>query len=230
MLAKSSRLQILDIDDKLDRDVKHDVQTCSTMVGIRQFDDNKVIEKALDLFWRQGLAATSMADLANATGVQRGSLYNAYGGKQELFLRAFDIYAARFLNAAHEAIDKPNARTALQAFFKVAIANMTNGSPSRGCLSTKTAAQGSSNDPSVQRRIARLLEELEGIVRTALSTAQVANGLRLPPEETALVVVTFTRGLAVMERVHRDPARLKRSAAALVKALTIDNKRGCRSG
>ncbi len=70
------------------------------MAGVRQFDEAAAMEAALSLFWRQGLAATSMPDLAGATGVQRGSLYNAYGDKEAIFLRAFDLYAERFLAAA----------------------------------------------------------------------------------------------------------------------------------
>ncbi|UQS88546.1 TetR/AcrR family transcriptional regulator [Pseudomonas chlororaphis subsp. piscium] len=50
----------------------------------------------LDVFWRKGWQSTSMADLAEAAEVQRGSLYHAYGGKEALFLLAFEAYATRF--------------------------------------------------------------------------------------------------------------------------------------
>ena len=67
------------------------------MVGARQFDEQEVIAIALDVFWRKGLHDATMQDLATATGVQRGSLYNAYGDKEAIFLRAFDQYAGQFL-------------------------------------------------------------------------------------------------------------------------------------
>ncbi|MCZ7153843.1 TetR/AcrR family transcriptional regulator, partial [Salmonella enterica] len=57
------------------------------MAGVRQFDEGLALDKALALFWQKGYAATSMQELAAATGVQRGSLYNAYGDKETLFLR-----------------------------------------------------------------------------------------------------------------------------------------------
>jgi TetR/AcrR family transcriptional regulator, transcriptional repressor for nem operon len=190
------------------------------MVGVRQFDESDVLEKALEVFWRQGLHATSMLDLAHASGVQRGSLYNAYGGKEEMFLRAFEIYAERFLNNVRKALDDPDPKRALQAFFKVAIANMTVGSPARGCLTTKTATELDRNEPRIQERLRRLLDDLEDIVRTALSSAQARKKMALPPAQAAQVIVTFTRGLAVMERVHQDPNRLNEGAAALIRALT----------
>jgi TetR/AcrR family transcriptional regulator, transcriptional repressor for nem operon len=157
--------------------------------------------------------------LAEATGVQRGSLYNAFGGKEELFLLAFDIYAENFLSAAREALNTPDPKRALQAFFKVAIANMIAGSPARGCLTTKTATELSQDEPRIQNKVRRLLSDLEDIIRAALSTPSAKGKLTLPPAQAAEVIVTFTRGLAVMERVHRDPKRLNENAAALVKAL-----------
>jgi TetR/AcrR family transcriptional repressor of nem operon len=191
------------------------------MVGVRQFDETTVLNTALDVFWRKGLHATSMLDLAEATGVQRGSLYNAYGGKEELFLLAFDIYAENFLGAAREALDNPDPKKALQAFFKVAIANMIAGSPAKGCLTTKTATELSSAEPRVQNKVRKLLSDLEDVIRTALTSGSAGRKLTLSPSQTAEVIVTFTRGLAVMERVHRDPERLSDNAAALVKALVV---------
>jgi TetR/AcrR family transcriptional regulator, transcriptional repressor for nem operon len=191
------------------------------MVGVRQFDETTLLNTALEVFWRKGLHATSMLDLAEATGVQRGSLYNAFGGKEELFLLTFDIYAETFLSAAREALDIPDTKRALQAFFKVAIGNMIAGSPARGCFTTKTATDLSQKEPRVQIRVRRLLSDLEDIVRTALSASSTNKKLTLSPAQAADVIVTFTRGLAVMERVHRDPKRLNESAAALIKALIV---------
>src|ERR1700748_1484100 len=114
-----------------------------SMVGVRQFDEQEVIALALDVFWRKGLNDATMQDLAEATGVQRGSLYNAYGDKEASFLRAFDRYAARFLEAAWTSLGGDEDEQALGRFFGTIIANMTAGTPARGCLTTKTAGDGS---------------------------------------------------------------------------------------
>jgi len=103
------------------------------MVGARQFDEREVIAIALDVFWRKGLHDATMQDLATATGVQRGSLYNAYGDKEAIFLRAFDRYAEQFLEKAGNALAQGNAAARLQKFLDAAITNMTSGSPPRGC-------------------------------------------------------------------------------------------------
>src|SRR5712692_2765828 len=99
------------------------------MVGVRQFDEQEVIAIALDVFWRKGLHDATMQDLASATGVQRGSLYNAYGDKEAIFLRAFDQYAGQFLETAGDALAKGDTAAArLRNFLDQAIVNMTSGS------------------------------------------------------------------------------------------------------
>ncbi|HEP8707206.1 TPA: TetR/AcrR family transcriptional regulator [Pseudomonas aeruginosa] len=189
------------------------------MAGVRQFDEEKLLAAVLEVFWNKGWQATSMADLAEAAEVQRGSLYHAYGGKEELFLLAFDLYARGFLDKAARALRGTDARSALLAFLDAAIGNMTSGDPPRGCLTTKTAAESVATGPRIQQRLRDLLTELRGIIVEALSAEPLRAGLALPPEEAAELLLTFTRGLAVIERIYHDPQRLRRSAMALVSIL-----------
>jgi TetR/AcrR family transcriptional repressor of nem operon len=189
------------------------------MSGVRQFEEEVVLEQALEVFRRKGLRATSMLDLARATGVQRGSLYHAYGGKEELFHLAYRRYGSRLLAAVASALDQPDARTALRRFFAVMVASMTAGAPSRGCLTTKTAVELGSSGQAVRTKLRKLLDELHEIVAAALSRPALRKALVVQPGDAARIVVTFTRGLAVMERVYRDRERLSETAEALVEAL-----------
>src|SRR4051812_41199008 len=58
----------------------------------REFDENAVVQLAMELFWQRGYTATSIQDLVDALGIQRGSLYAAYGSKEALLLRALACY------------------------------------------------------------------------------------------------------------------------------------------
>jgi TetR/AcrR family transcriptional regulator, transcriptional repressor for nem operon len=188
------------------------------MVGARQFDEQAAIATALDVFWRKGLHDATMQDLATATGVQRGSLYNAYGDKGAIFLRAFDRYAGQFLETAAQALARGDAAARLGNFLDVIIANMTSGSPPRGCLTTRTALDPAISRPAVRRRVQNLLNRLEQLIAEAISSASGP----LPAIDVnrlARVVVTFTRGLAVMERAGYGRKQLKESAATFVDAL-----------
>ena len=193
------------------------------MAGTRQFNEQAMLATALDLFWRQGFAGTSMPEIATVTGVQRGSLYNAYGGKEAIFLRAFDLYAERFLASARAALAGNDAETVLGGFLDAAIANMTAGAPPRGCLTTKTATDGSiTASARIREKVTALLAALTALLREALEQPSVRARLAIGPERAAELVVTFTRGLAVMERVHGDPARLKAMSDALIATLLRD--------
>jgi AcrR family transcriptional regulator len=189
------------------------------MVGVRQFDELEMIATALDVFWRKGLHDATMQDLAAATGVQRGSLYNAYGDKEAIFRRAFDQYAGQLMDSCGQALsDGDDIAARLRNFLDLLIINMTSGSPPRGCLTTRTALDGAISSVAVRQRVQGVLSRLEQLVSKAIGSAPdkrlAANANRL-----ARVVVTFTRGLAVMERAGYSRKQLKESAATFVDAL-----------
>jgi TetR/AcrR family transcriptional regulator, transcriptional repressor for nem operon len=189
------------------------------MAGVRQFDEDSAFEQALDVFWVKGFRATSMLDLAKSTGVQRGSLYNAYGDKEEIFLRVFERYAERFIADCREALNKPDLRAALTDFFAFAIRSITRGSPARGCLSTKIAIELDPELPRQQELVKRMLDDLEDMLLTVLDAPEARAQLVIAPRQAARLIVTMTRGIAVMERVYGDPKRLRQTASALVDTL-----------
>ena len=169
------------------------------MAGVRQFDEQEVIAVALDVFWRKGLHDATMQDLAAATGVQRGSLYNAYGDKEAIFLRAFDQYAEQFLQASGKALAEGDAAARLQNFLDMIVTNMTSGTPARGCLTTRTALDVAISSDAVRERVQNVLSRLEQLVAKAISSASDRRPA-VDAHRLARVVVTYTRGLAVMER------------------------------
>ncbi|MDX3905566.1 MAG: helix-turn-helix domain-containing protein [Pigmentiphaga sp.] len=189
------------------------------MAGVRQFDEDQALDKALALFWQQGYASTTMQELAEATGVQRGSLYNAYGDKKTLFLRVFEVYRKRYVRQMREALDKPELRASLRGFFTFAIKSMTTGTPSRGCLSTKTAIGSEELDEPIRSAIRDLLDEIEAAVHERLSRADAREQLAMEPREAARMVVAMTRGLVVIERVYDDEKRLRTIADGLIGLL-----------
>src|ERR1700759_5103649 len=135
------------------------------MVGVRQFDEQEMIATALDVFWRKGLHDATMQDLATATGIQRGSLYNAYGDKEAIFQRAFDRYAERLMEDCGEALAKGDDIAAhLRNFLDLLIVNMTSGMPPRGCLTTRTALDGAISSAAVRERVQGVLGRLEQLV------------------------------------------------------------------
>src|SRR5579859_7267292 len=76
----------------------------------RDFDVDRALDHALHVFWRKGYEGTSLSDLTRAMGINRPSLYAAFGNKEELFRKALDRYAAGPASFTTEAIKEPTAR------------------------------------------------------------------------------------------------------------------------
>ena len=103
----------------------------------REFDHDDVLRIAFDQFWRKGVRGTSLSDIARDAGVQRGSLYNAFGSKEALFLFAYERYASEYLSALQKTLGSGTLRARLTAFFELTIKNFRSGSPPRGCPTTR---------------------------------------------------------------------------------------------
>jgi len=111
----------------------------------KQFDDDSVVRAARDLFWERGYASTSMADLQDATGLSRSSLYQAYGSKQGLFGRALASYCDEVIWPIVEPMEADGVgREEIVAYF-LALARHLRDSPhavaARGCMIANTASE-----------------------------------------------------------------------------------------
>lgn len=180
----------------------------------RQFDNDDVLRIAFEQFWRKGVRGTSLTDIARDAGVLRGSLYNAFGSKEALFLRAYERYAEEYLTVIEAALAKGSLRRRLTAFFDVAITNFCKGSPARGCPTTRGlmeigSVEGEGLDESARRAFAGLLCRLIELVENALRDGAGRGEFHGDPERTALHIVTIARGLVVLERAFGDEAQLR---------------------
>jgi len=199
----------------IDKHVKR--QFNEPMVGVRQFDEDAALDAVLGVFWQQGYGPTTMQDLAEASGVLRGSLYNAYGSKEALFLRAYARYTERYLAAVDAELAQPDVEQALRGFFNYLIDSMRK--ERRGCMTTKAAVDEQAGAKPIRRAVRELLAALEARLLVRLSQRDARSRLSIAPEAAAQLLVTLTRGIVVMERVHGDVASLRATAEAALAAL-----------
>jgi AcrR family transcriptional regulator len=205
---------------KLDRAVK-DADN-RVMAGTKQFDEDEVLDRAMLLFWRRGFGATSMQDVAQATGVLRGSLYHAYGDKQALFLRVFGRYRTRYLASLRELLAAPTAEEALRRYLRFAIDMVTavdDDEVTRGCLTTKTATDETAMDDAIRAALRGLLDDAQAMLADRLAQPDAAGRLALPPGAAARLITTTTRGMVVLERVYRDVAQLEAVADDVLRLM-----------
>jgi TetR/AcrR family transcriptional regulator, transcriptional repressor for nem operon len=196
----------------------------------REFDHDDVLRIAFDQFWRNGMRGTSLSDIARDAGVQRGSLYNAFGSKEALFLSAYERYAGEYLSSIKATLGFGTLRERLAAFFDVTIRSMCSGAPSRGCPTTRGLMElgpvgGEGPDEDVRKCFAGLVEHITGLLQDTLSEGLKRGEFKGSPEMAARHIVTVTRGLAVLERAFGDEAGLRRIAGHTI-ALVLGQDSG----
>src|SRR5438094_9922303 len=109
-------------------------QAASTVGRPRAFDVDEALDQALKVFWRKGYEGTSLPDLTKAMGINRPSLYAAFGNKEELFRKALDRYAEGPAAYAAEALNEPTARAVAELLLEGSVNLLTDPRNPRGCL------------------------------------------------------------------------------------------------
>lgn len=105
----------------------------------REFDPDEALDRALEIFWRKGYEGASISELTEAMGINRPSLYAAFGNKEELFRKALDRYAEGPAAYTYEALKEPNARAVVERLLREAADALTGPDNPHGCLGVQGA-------------------------------------------------------------------------------------------
>ena len=163
------------------------------------------------IFWDKGYHATSISDLEEATGLNKRSLYNAFGDKEAIFDQVLSVYIE---NA--EPMRDVLRRDPLDARNVTAFFRQIKEPDSRGCLLTKTIHQSMSVAPAALERVRASLQELEDLFRANLyaSIRSRATASRL-----AVFLSSSYQGLSTMSTLDPSPTRLRRAVKSIVDAV-----------
>ncbi len=142
----------------------------------RAFDPDVALAKAMETFWTAGYAGTSLDDLSAATGMNRPSLYAAFGDKKALYEKAYAHYRTASRAAMGDAFTRDcSLRDRLRLIFSRALDLYLSGDGARGCFSVVTAASEAVGDPDVARLVVGSIEDLDRVF-ASLFTQGVATG------------------------------------------------------
>jgi AcrR family transcriptional regulator len=161
----------------------------------REFDADRALDRALAVFWRKGYEGASIAELTEAMGINRPSLYAAFGNKEELFRKALDRYAQGPAAYTYEALEEPTALRVAERLLRGAADALTDPANPHGCLGVQGAltcgsaaasikdelcARQARWEAALQRRFERAKREgdLEGSVNCADLAQYVATVLQ----------------------------------------------------
>lgn len=172
----------------------------------KTFDPDEKIDEAVELFWRRGCDAVSVQDLVETLGLNRGSLYDTYGGKEQLWLRALARYCelrnARlggFLDSSSGPV-LPRLRALLTE-----LAGASTDGP-RGCLVVNAITERTT-DPATREFAVRQINHVEDVLCQSLEQAHKAGEIPAAssPRQLARFLVVMLQGLHVYDRAMSDP-------------------------
>lgn len=178
----------------------------------KQFDSDEALSKAMGAFWAQGYDATSMQDLVDCMGINRGSLYATFGDKRSLYIEALRRYDTLYREGWVARLVKSHGpRTAILAAFDEAIAAVLDAGSSDGCLLVNTALELSPHDDEISAIVDHGLSEMELFFRNMIEQGQAAGEIPPPvePVDTARGLLSLFIGLRVLSRSRPEEALLR---------------------
>ncbi|WP_339030860.1 TetR/AcrR family transcriptional regulator [Bradyrhizobium symbiodeficiens] len=187
----------------------------------RAYEPEVALGKALDLFRRQGFAATSLDDLSEATGMNRPSLYGAFGDKRELYIKSYQRYReeARASMAAIFREEMP-VRQRLERIFASALNIYLSGETGpRGCFTVVTAASEAVGDPEIRAMVLDGLTELDKAFANCFRRAKEKGEL---PESADPAVLAQVASATVHTIAIRSRARVPRKELEAIVKGAID--------
>jgi AcrR family transcriptional regulator len=186
----------------------------------REFDVDEALDRALRVFWRRGYEGATLPDLTEAMGINRPSLYAAFGSKEELFRKALDRYVKGPAGHVREALNEPTARGVAERLLGGTIDMVTDRRNPRGCLIVQGALACGETGESVRRELAARRLAGEVAVHQRFERARADGDLpdEADPADLARYVVTVMRGIAVQAAGGASREDLRRIAELALRA------------
>ena len=189
----------------------------------RQYDPDQALEKAAESFWKNGYAATSLDDLAAATGMNRPSLYAAFGDKSALYLKTLQRYLRQSRAKSLEILaDSPSLRIFLRRFYEAALdIYRAGGDEARGCYSISTAPAQAVTDPAVREFLAASISGTDAFLSAVISKARERGEVpsNADPATLAQIATATLHTIAVRSRVGVSRKQLMALATAAINLI-----------
>ena len=184
------------------------------MARPREFDTDQALEQATRVFWARGFEQASLDDLCGATGLNRSSLYAAFGAKRDLYLQSLARYEAGSVERIRKAFEGKPVRQGLQDFLDGLIDSIVAGPGRRGCFIGNCAAEMARLDRTAAARVKQSLARIEESFYAALTRGGVPKA-----RSRARFITAAVQGLRLVGKANPDRDALEDIAAQLMHCL-----------
>ena len=167
----------------------------------KEFDRKVALKSAMVTFWKQGFEATSVTDLVEATGVNRGSMYDTFGSKHDLYLEALNTYAADATAHLEETLNSTDGSPLenLRSFFDSIAEMLYSGKICLGCMILNAAVELAPTDPEIASFVKKVSSKQKKLISKTLQQAAIQGELSSssPHDLLADFAINHLRGLIV---------------------------------
>lgn len=177
----------------------------------KSFNEDIALEKAMVVFWERGYEPTSIANLLEGMELNRGSFYNTFGSKQELFEKALEKYDKEYrqpMLAQLEALDDP--KQAIDNFFDMTVSQTISDQQHKGCFLFNTATVIATHNEKINKIVSNGVREIEGFFRRCIEVGQARHDIpaSLQPEPTAKTLLSLVVSIRILGRGIFEEAAL----------------------
>ncbi|HWR40819.1 MAG TPA: TetR/AcrR family transcriptional regulator [Patescibacteria group bacterium] len=179
----------------------------------KEFEESVVLQKAMELFWKQGYEKTSLNDLVEHMGIHRRSLYGTFGDKHTLFLKTIDCFGEFIKARLKFAISRAEtAKQAIQCIFDFMIEG--SGDRALGCLFVNSATEMAPRDKEVEEKAKEAFMQLEHLLADIIRKGQQAGEFRCDYDAEVLAESLHNAllGIRVLARTSASKEKLQRIA------------------
>ncbi|PAF19287.1 TetR family transcriptional regulator [Terribacillus saccharophilus] len=179
------------------------------MARNKEFDENEVLRKAMELFWIQGYEKTSMQDLVKYMGIHRRSLYDTFGDKHTLFIKALEHYNEIIRIRTENKVNQlESVKDAIRQLFEMVI--VRDEQQIIGCLTVNTAVELSLHDDQAAEKVVESFSKTELLLNNLVLRGQKSGEIskHLDAKKTSEFLHNSLVGLRVMTKTTDDIDKL----------------------
>jgi len=192
------------------------------MPRVKQFNEEEVLHKAMELFWEKGYNATSMQDIVTRLGINRGSLYDTFGGKKNLFDKSLSLYCAIHQEGTKQFIsNQNNVKEGIRNLFELLIGKESTELDRRGCFCVNSTNEVAHENEYVNELLNSNQEFYESLFYDFLYKGQENGEISRDKDIKMISFLIFTlfSGIKVVSKIENDNTRLLASIDNILELL-----------
>jgi TetR/AcrR family transcriptional repressor of nem operon len=177
------------------------------MARTKDFDENEVLTKAIQIFWHKGYNGTSMQDLVDGLGISRSSLYDTYTDKHTLFVKALESYQNSGAKSIQALIDiNGPAKETVKKLVELATNDMLEDKQQKGCFIVNAEVEVAPHDADVNNIVCKNDQQMEEAFYQVIKKGQDSGEIKNPQDARALSRFIFNavKGMRVTAKTTND--------------------------